>query len=118
MRVLRILIAWCLSIALTTPQSVASDDEIIIIREKSRHSRTIIAPPEAKISNDILEVSFSDSGIYTLEIKTNTGDCAYMSTLPATGDVYSYDLSSLENGYYCLTLDGPSGEYEGYFFLY
>lgn len=83
-------------------------------------TRSSLSLPRASIDDyKNLTISFESSGTYTLLIKyENTDDIAFSSLLPADGNEYSYDLTALKEGNYCLILDGPSGEYEGYFFLY
>lgn len=75
----------------------------------------MIEVPEASISHEVLRVSFSSSGIYSLTVSDSMGSPVYISTLPADGMEYSYDLSGIGEGTFTLTLEGPSGEYEGVF---
>ena len=46
---------------------------------------------------------------------SSMGSPVYISSLPADGLEYSYDLSGIGEGAFTLTLEGPSGEYEGVF---
>lgn len=78
-------------------------------------TRGIIEVPEASISHELLVVSFSSSGLYSLYIEDSTGNIVYTSTLPADGMEYGYDLSGIGEGFFTLTLEGPSGEYKGEF---
>lgn len=117
MQVKKVLSALGVLILLAAPQ-VKGDDKEISVSERSCHSRSIIRNlPTATISDDILSVNFYDSSIYSLTVEAVAGDCVYQAVLPADGATYSYDLSGLAPGDYCLVLEGPSGVYEGYFYL-
>ena len=88
--------------------------EITMSRTDMR-TRSIVEVPEASISHEVLRVSFSSSGIYSLTVSDSMGSPVYISSLPADGMEYSYDLSGIGEGTFTLTLEGPSGEYEGVF---
>ena len=114
-------------ILLATPQikadegedenAVASEDEIYI-NIRTRHSRSIISNlPRATILENQLVISFYGSGVYSLIVQADAGYDVYEAVLPADGTAYSFDLSVLDDGYYRLVLEGPAGEYEGYFFI-
>ena len=81
------------------------EDEIEIYRITDATTRSLTALPEASIDaqSGQLSVSF-DSG----------GTCAL---LVADGMEYSYDLSGIGEGMFRLVIEGPGGEYEGYFNL-
>ena len=53
--------------------------------------------------------------MYTIYISDRFGSPVYISTLPADGMEYSYDLSGIGEGVFTLTLEGVSGVYEGCF---
>ena len=55
--------------------------------------------------------------MYVLSIEDSFGATVYSSTLPADGMEYSYDLSGIGEGTFTLTLEGPSGKYEGIFWI-
>ena len=82
------------------------------------HRRIIEDIPEASIQNDVLSVSFDDSGVYSLYIEDSFGVTVYTSAQPANGMEYDYDLSGIGEGLFRLVLSGPSGEYEGYFTIH
>lgn len=88
--------------------------EITMSRTDTR-TRGIIEVPEASISHELLVVSFPSSGLYSLYIEDGMGNIVYTSTLPADGMEYGYDLSGIGEGFFTLTLEGPSGEYKGEF---
>ena len=80
------------------------EDEIEIYRITDATTRSLTALPEASIDaqSGQLSVSF-DSG----------GTCALL-----VEDRYSYDLSGIGEGMFRLVIEGPGGEYEGYFSIY
>lgn len=96
----------------------ANGDDVVhkinIVR-KDVPTRSISVLPEASVGNDVLAVSFDDSGMYMLCIEDSFGATVYTSTLPADGMEYSYDLTGIGEGMFTLILEGPSGEYEGIF---
>ena len=93
-----------------------ADDRTTI---KNPTTRSIIEDiPEASIQNDVLSVSFDDSGVYSLYIEDSFGVSVYTSAQPANGMEYDYDLSGIGEGLFRLVLSGPSGEYEGYFTIH
>ncbi len=94
-----------------------ADEREIIIQSVDYNTRSIVILPEATIENGIISVSFDASGVYSLYIEDSMGHIVYTSTLPANGMKYSYDLSGIGEGAFRLTLEGPLGEYEGYFNL-
>ena len=97
----------------------ADDITTIKIKHINPTTRSIIEDiPEASIQNDVLSVSFDDSGVYSLYIEDNFGVTVYTSALPANGMEYDYDLSGIGKGLFRLVLSGPSGEYEGYFTIH
>lgn len=93
------------------------DETDIKIYHINPTTRSLYITPEASIYKDILTVSFDASGVYSLYIENGIGETVYTSTLPANGMKYSYDLSGIGEGAFRLTLEGPLGEYEGYFNL-
>ena len=100
---------------------LAAQDDIvrdITIRRININTRSIDIAPEASIQNDVLSVSFDDSGMYSLYIEDNFGVTVYSSALPANCMEYDYDLSGIGEGLFRLVLSGPSGEYEGYFTIH
>ena len=100
------------------PSTLRSDDDIareIDLKSVDVTTRSIVSSPESTIFKDILSVSFDASGIYSLYIEDSTGNIVYTSTLPADGMEYDYDLSGIGEGFFTLTLEGPSGEYKGEF---
>ena len=90
----------------------------VILRKINPSTRSIEAVPEAYISNDVLNVSFDGSGMYSLYIEDSFGVTVYTSALPANGIEYDYDLSGIGKGLFRLVLSGSSGEYEGYFTIH
>ena len=90
----------------------------ILLQKVVIHTRSIEAVPEASIQNDVLSVSFDDSGMYSLYIEDSFGVTVYSSALPANGMEYDYDLSGIGEGLFRLVLSGSSGEYEGYFSIH
>lgn len=90
----------------------------IVMSKNDTRTRSIVDMPEASIIYEVLRISFDASGMYTLYIEDSSGVPVYTSTLPADGMEYSYDLSGIGEGMYRLVLDGPSGEYEGFFNLF
>ena len=94
---------------------INGEDEIAIYRITDATTRSLTTLPEASISHEVLRVSFSSSGIYSLTVSDSMGSPVYISSLPADGMEYSYDLSGIGEGTFTLTLEGPSGEYEGVF---
>ena len=100
---------------------LAAQDDIvrdITIRRININTRSIDIAPEASIQNDVLSVSFDDSGMCSLYIEDSFGVTVYTSALPANGMEYDYDLSGIGEGLFRLVLSGPSGEYEGYFTIH
>lgn len=93
------------------------DETDIKIYHINPTTRSLYITPEASIYKDILTVSFDASGVYSLHIENGIGETVYTSTLPANGMEYDYDLSGIGEGTFRLTLEGPLGEYEGYFNL-
>lgn len=91
-----------------------ADETTIIVNNVNNNTRSIVEVPEASISHEVLRVSFSSSGIYSLTVSDSFGVPVYISSLPADGMEYSYDLSGIGEGTFTLTLEGPSGEYEGH----
>ncbi len=87
----------------------------IILHKVIPTTRSIIEVPEASISHEVLMVSFSSSGTYSMTVMDIFGVPVYISTLHADGMEYSFDLSGIGEGTFILTLEGPSGEYEGVF---
>ena len=84
-----------------------SQDYVEIIMSKTdTRTRSVVEVPEVTISHEVLFVSFYASG-----------GTVYSSALPADGMEYSYDLSGIGEGMFRLVLEGPGGEYEGYFNL-
>ena len=65
-----------------------------------------------------LSVSFDSGGTCALLVEDSLGVPVYTSTLPADGMEYSYDLSGIGEGMFRLVIEGPGGEYEGYFSIY
>ena len=95
----------------------ASADEIdeVVIRSVNPTTRSFSEIPEAHLCGDILNVSFISAGVYVLQIEDGLGVPVYTSSLPADGMEYSYDLSGIGEGMFRLVLEGPGGEYEGFF---
>ena len=52
-----------------------------------------------------------------LSIENQFEEVIYTVVIPSCCCDCSYDLSGLAPGDYCLVLEGPSGVYEGYFYL-
>ena len=81
-------------------------------------TRSISDTPSASIRGHLLTVEASDTGgMYFLTIEDSFGTTVYSSTLPADGMEYSYDLSGIGKDTFTLTLEGPSGKYEGIFWI-
>ena len=91
------------------------DETQIVILHINPTTRSIVDMPEASIQHDVLSVSFDASGMYYLYVEDSLGALVYTSALPADGMEYDYDLSGVGEGFFRLVLEGPSGEYEGYF---
>ena len=70
----------------------------IRILKNTIHTRSLTDVPEAYISNDVLNVSFDGSGMYSLYIEDRFGVTVYSSALPANGMEYDYDLSGIGEG--------------------
>ncbi len=102
---------------LAAPQVFGSDESILMSHSRRGNARSVVFSPQVILSNEVISISFYDSGIYSLTVEAVAGDCVYQAVLPADGATYSYDLSGLAPGDYCLVLEGPSGVYEGYFYL-
>jgi hypothetical protein len=73
--------------------------------------------PEGSINDKALVLSFFGGGMYQISITNSFGTLVYADILPADGMEYSYDLSGIGEGMFRLVLEGPGGEYEGYFNL-
>lgn len=98
--------------------SVSQDEDytIEILRTTDAMTRGLeLNNPSGEISGAILTLSFQSSGNYELHIKNSLGIIVYISTLPADGMEYIYDLSGIGGCMFRLVLDGPGGMYEGYF---
>ena len=95
------------------------EDEIEIYRITDATTRSLTALPEASIDaqSGQLSVSFDSGGTCALLVEDSLGVPVYTSTLPADGMEYSYDLSGIGEGMFRLVIEGPGGEYEGYFNL-
>lgn len=92
------------------------EQEISFSRNRST-TRSIVSLPEASIGESgTLTISFESVGVYTLSIESGD-NVVFSSFLPADGCEYSFDLSNMEEGTYYIVLEGPTGEYEGYFFI-
>lgn len=96
---------------------LCADDQCveILLNKTGIDTRSIVDVPEATIFHDVLSVSFDAFGMYTLYIADSFGETIFTSVLSADGMVYTYDLSGIGEGMFTLTIEGPSGEYEGYF---
>ncbi|HJB44304.1 MAG TPA: DUF3244 domain-containing protein, partial [Candidatus Coprenecus merdipullorum] len=96
------------------------EDEIEIYRITDATTRSLTALPEASIDaqSGQLSVSFDSGGTCALLVEDSLGVPVYTSTLPADGMGYSYDLSGIGEGMFRLVIEGPGGEYEGYFSIY
>lgn len=112
------LLITTLTLMSVLPITLLGDDDIvreIDLKSIDVRTRSIVEVPEASISHEVLRVSFSSSGIYSVTVSDSMGSPVYISSLPADGLEYSYDLSGIGEGTFTLTLEGPSGEYEGVF---
>ena len=90
------------------PLSVSADEtDEVVIRSVNPTTRGLSDIPEAEICGDILNVSFISAGEYALYIEDSPD-----------GMEYSYDLSGIGEGMFRLVIEGPGGEYEGYFSIY
>ena len=98
---------------LAAPQVFGSDESILMSHSRRGNARSVVFSPQVILSNEVISISFYDSGIYSLTVEAVAGDCVYQAVLPE--DVATY--SGLAPGDYCLVLEGPSGVYEGYFYL-
>ena len=101
--------------------NLSAEDDLadkIHIHRTNPTTRSLIDLPEAIICRELLTVSHNASGVYSLQIENSFGFSVYTSSLPADGMEYSYDLSGIGEGMFRLVLEGPGGEYEGYFNLY
>ena len=78
--------------------SVSQDEDytIEILRTTDAMTRGLeLNNPSGEISGAILTLSFQSSGNYELYIKNSLGIIVYISTLPADGMEYTYDLSGI-----------------------
>ena len=108
-----IKIALSIILGLVCIAAHADDRTTIKIKHINPTTRSIIEDiPEASIQNDVLSVSFDDSGVYSLYIEDSFGVTVYTSAQPANGMEYDYDLSGIGEGLFRLVLSGPSGEYD------
>lgn len=106
------------SIILMSSYSLYGEEQEILFNLSRVSTRSVLPLPKASIDDEkILFISFEDTGSYTMYIKNNGDEIVFTSFLPATGDEYIYDLSTIIDGDYSITLEGPSGVYEGYFYL-
>ena len=103
---------------LTMPVIMSGYDKVarkITLCSVDATTRSVVSLPEASIQHDVLSVSFDASGMYTLYVEDSLGGTVYTSALPANGMEYTYDLSGIGEGFFRLVIEGPAGEYEGYF---
>lgn len=89
----------------------------VLIKVRKPSIRLTDEEPEAIISGKQLRISFKDLGAYTLSVENESNEVEFIAVFSADGTIYSFDLSILDDGYYRLVLEGPTGEYEGYFFI-
>lgn len=110
----------CTAMLFAIPLIVSADDDSlneIMLYSVDISTRSMSVIPKASIYQDVLAVCFDESDVFYLSIENANGETLYVSTLPADGMEYSYDLSGIGEGMFRLVLEGPGGEYEGYFTL-
>lgn len=114
-----IIITAIASVAAFSCPYAAGEKHDIPVQKVIPNTRSIANIPKASIDTQtcILDISFDRSGMYVLSIEDSFGATIYSSTLPADGMEYSYDLSGIGEGTFTLTLEGPSGKYEGIFWI-
>lgn len=114
----RLIVIICFALFLSSISGMGrKPDEKVIINISQPSIRLTDEEPEAIISGKQLRISFKDLGAYTLSVENESNEVEFIAVLSADGTVYSFDLSVLDDGYYRLVLEGPAGEYEGYFFI-
>lgn len=96
-----VFVSAVLSLLCMMSVTAAGDDpkRDIILHKVIPTTRSIIKVPEASISHEVLMVSFSSSGTYSMTVMDIFGVPVYISTLPADGMEYSFDLSGIGEGY-------------------
>lgn len=93
------------------------ETEILLDNRNDIITRNVVIQPRAFISSeDYLRIS-SYNNAYMLYIENQFEEVIYTAVIPSYCCDCSYDLSGLAPGDYCLVLEGPSGVYEGYFYL-
>ncbi len=78
--------AVSLLLCMTSVTATGDDPKMdIVLNKVIPNTRSIVEVPEASISHEVLRVSFSSSGIYSVTVSDSMGSPVYISTLPADG---------------------------------
>lgn len=81
--------AVSLLLCMTSVTATGDDPKMdIVLNKVIPTTRGIVEVPEASISHEVLRVSFSSSGIYSLTVSDSLGSPVYISSLPADGMGY------------------------------
>ena len=114
MRTITLSILLTISALFTT--NLSADETTILVNRVGIDTRSTASFPQVTISDsNILAITFDESDIfYIINIEDCYGEIVYTSVFYADGQVYTYDLSSIGQGTFKLTLDGLY-KFEGYF---
>lgn len=87
--------------------NLSADETTILVNRVGIDSRSTASFPQVTISDsNILAITFNESDIFYINIEDCCGEIVYTSVFHADGQVYTYDLSSIGQGTFKLTLDG------------
>lgn len=111
---IKIIFPLCLFVL--SGSTTREETEILLDNRNDIITRNVIIQPRAFISEEYLRIS-SYNNAYMLSIENQFEEVIYTVVIPSCCCDCSYDLSGLAPGDYCLVLEGPSGVYEGYFYL-
>lgn len=113
MRTITLSILLTISALFTT--NLSADETTILVNRVGIDTRSTASFPQVTISDsNILAITFDESDIFHINIEDYYGEIVYTSVFYADGQVYTYDLSSIGQGTFKLTLDGLY-KFEGYF---
>ena len=106
MRTITLFILLTISALFTT--NLSADETTILVNRVGIDTRSTTSFPQVTISDsNILAITFDESDIfYIINIEDCYGEIVYTSVFYADGQVYTYDLSSIGQGTFKLTLDG------------